>query len=263
MKLKLSVVIITFNEERNIERCLQSVMDISDDILIVDSNSNDKTEEICKNFPVRFISQPWLGFSEQKNIGNQLAKNNWILSIDADEALSKELKDSIKELETPDERNIAFEVKRLTNYCGKWIRHCSWYPDKKLRLWNKNFAKWQGDIHESLHFSENPEKLVCLHGDLLHYSYFSIRQHFEKINSYTDILSKNMLEKGKKANMATAIVKSIWSFLRCYIFWLGFLDGYYGFVISCFSSQSSFLKYLKLIELRKDLNKKEGSKPVL
>jgi glycosyltransferase involved in cell wall biosynthesis len=253
MKFKLSVVIVTYNEEKNIERCLESVKDISDDIIVVDSFSTDKTEEICKKYDVKFVSQAWLGFSEQKNIGSNYAKNNWILSVDADEAVSQELKDAIEDLNIDDNTNIAFEVKILPNYCGKWIRHSGWYPGKKKRLWNKKYGHWMGNIHESLVFSEKPKQILCLNGDLLHYSYTSIRHHIEKINQYTDILSKNMVEKGKKANIFTAFLRSIWSFLRSYIFWLGILDGYYGFIISCMTSQSTFMKYLKIIELRKQL----------
>jgi glycosyltransferase involved in cell wall biosynthesis len=256
MESKISVVIITFNEERNIERCLNSIIGVSEDIIIVDSCSTDKTEEICKRYNIRFVSQSWLGFSEQKNVGISYARNNWILSIDADEVLSPDLIKSIENLQLDDQTNIAYEVKILPNYCGKWIRHCGWYPGKKLRLWNKKFGSWVGDVHESLVFTELPENTICLNGDLLHYSYPTIRQHFDKINRYTDILAQKMAERDKKATLVSAIFRAIWSFPRSYIFWLGFLDGYYGFVISCLASQSTFLKYLKVIEYRKNLERK-------
>ena len=136
--MKLTTVIITLNEEGNIGRCLASVKDFSDEIVVIDSLSTDKTEEICSKFGVRFVKQKWMGYSAQKNLGNSLASNDWIFSIDADEEVSKELKNSILELKNKEisDDNV-FIVNRLTNYCGKWIRHCGWYPDSRIRLWNR------------------------------------------------------------------------------------------------------------------------------
>ena len=149
----LTAVIITKNEEFNISRCLQSLKDVADEIVVVDSFSTDSTEEICKSFNVRFVQQEWLGYSEQKNFANSLASNDWIFSIDADEVLSDELKKSILELKN---KNISddnvFSMNRLTNYCGHWIRHCGWYPDRKIRIWNRKVGKWQGEIHETIEF---------------------------------------------------------------------------------------------------------------
>ena len=150
----LTAVIITKNEERNILRCLNSLLDVADEIVVVDSGSTDRTEEICNSFNVKFVQQEWLGYSEQKNFANNLASNDWILSIDADEELSEKLKNSISELKnqrlSDDE---VFSMNRLTNYCGHWIRHCGWYPDRKIRIWNRTVGKWQGEIHETIEFS--------------------------------------------------------------------------------------------------------------
>ena len=151
--MQISAVIISHNEERNIRRCLESVQSVADEIVVVDSLSEDKTEEICNEFNVKFVKQQWLGYSEQKNLANNLATNDWILSIDADEELSEELKKSILELKN---NNISddnvFSMNRLTNYCGHWIRHCGWYPDRKIRIWNRNVGMWKGEIQTGRNF---------------------------------------------------------------------------------------------------------------
>ena len=251
MSTKLSVVIITFNEQNDIERCLDSVSKIADEIIIVDSLSIDNTEEICKKYDVKFFSQKWLGYSEQKNYANKLATNNLIFSIDADEAVSAELEKSIIDIKNTAKEGQAFKVDRLTNYCGKWIKHCGWYPDTKLRIWFKNEGEWQGELHEEVIFTNQPE-IKTLKGDLLHYSYHSINQHIAQFNKFTDIGAEQAHKKGKKSNLFIATYKSIWKFKRDYIFKLGFLDGYYGFVICALSSQATFAKYLKLRELNKN-----------
>jgi len=251
MSTKLSVVIITFNEQNDIERCLDSVSKIADEIIIVDSLSIDNTEEICKKYDVKFFSQKWLGYSEQKNYANKLATNNLIFSIDADEAVSAELEKSIIDIKNTAKDGQAFKVDRLTNYCGKWIKHCGWYPDTKLRIWFKNEGEWQGELHEEVIFTNQPE-IKTLKGDLLHYSYHSINQHIAQFNKFTDIGAEQAHKKGKKSNLFIATYKSIWKFKRDYIFKLGFLDGYYGFVICALSSQATFAKYLKLRELNKN-----------
>ena len=145
----LSVVIITFNEERNIARCINSVKDIADEIVVVDSYSTDNTKNICSNFDVIFIQRKWEGFSAAKNFANSMSKNDWILSLDADEVLSDQLRETIKNLKFKNEFSYC-SFNRLTNYCGSWIRHSNWYPDKKLRLFNRKNSEWSGLIHEEL-----------------------------------------------------------------------------------------------------------------
>jgi glycosyltransferase involved in cell wall biosynthesis len=248
--IKLSVVIITYNEEKNIARCLNSIQDIADEIIVVDSFSTDKTEEICKTFNVSFFKQKWLGYSNQKNFANRLAKYDFIFSIDADEALSPELKESIIHLKKQDNNNKVFQVKRITNYCGKWIKHCGWYPDVKIRIWNKNIGAWIGELHETIRFNK-PVEIHTLNGDLLHYSYHSISQHIAQINLFTDIGAKEAFKKGKRSNIFIITTKAFWKFIRDYIIKLGFLDGYYGFIICALSAHATFLKYIKLRELRK------------
>jgi len=251
MSNKLSVVVITFNEERNIERCLKSVQNIADEIIVVDSFSTDNTGEICKKYNVKLHQEKWLGYSEQKNLANSLTENKLIFSIDADEVVSPELEKSILEIKETAEKSNSYSVKRLTNYCGKWIHHCGWYPDSKIRLWFKDEAKWTGELHESLIFNHN-NKVNHIKGDLFHYSYHSVHQHLAQINAFTEIGAKEDFNKGKKSNIIIIIVKGGWKFIRDYFFKLGILDGYYGFVICSLSSHATFVKYIKLRELNKN-----------
>ncbi len=251
---KLSVVIITLNEEKNIRRCIESVKSIADEIIVMDSFSTDSTESICKEYGAKFYSEKWLGYSEQKNLANSLATNNLLFSIDADEALSPELEKSIIYTKQTIKAGEAFIVKRLTNYCGKWIKHSGWYPDAKLRIWFKSDGKWEGDLHENIILNNNCN-INTLKGDLFHYSYYSINQHIAQFNKFTEIGATDAFKRGKKSNWFIASYKSIWKFKRDYFFKLGFLDGYYGFIICSISAFATFTKYIKLKELHKNANK--------
>ena len=249
--IKLSVVIITYNEEKNIERCLISIKDIADDIVVVDSFSTDETRKICQKYNVRFIEHKFEGYIEQKNFADAQAKYQYILSLDADEALSDELKRSILSVKNNWQYN-GYRMKRFTNYCGKWIKHCGWYPDTKLRLFDKAKGKWTGlKIHEKVELTQKSTTFL-LKGDLLHYSYYSISQHIETINKFSDIAVLAHSEKGKKSNLFKIIFSLLWKFVRIYFIKLGFLDGFYGFVISVNSAHSTFLKQVKLRELYKN-----------
>ncbi len=247
---KISAVIITYNEERNIERCIKSLQDVVDEIIVIDSYSTDSTEEICKNLNVKFIQTQWLGYSDTKNYGNSLTANNYIFSIDADEALSEELKSEILIIKHSEKLSDAYYVNRLTNYCGSWIHHCGWYPDTKLRLWNKQKGKWQGDIHEEVVMNEN-STTSKLNGNLLHYSYYSIYQHLAQVNKFTDLTAQDAFNKGKKASLIKIIFRPVIKFKRDYFLKLGLLDGYHGFIICAISAFATFVKYLKLRELNK------------
>jgi len=247
--VKLSVVVITLNEEKNIGRCLDSVKDIADEILIVDSGSTDRTKEICLSHNARFISHPFEGHIEQKNYAQSQCQNEYILSIDADEALSPELIRSISEVKSSWNED-GYSFNRLTNYCGKWIHHCGWYPDEKLRLFKKNAGQWMGtNPHDQ--FKLKTGKSAKLKGDLLHYSYYSVKEHLTQVNRFTDINSLSSYRQGKRSNIFLICFKPIIRFIRDYIFHLGFLDGYYGFVICKISANATFIKYVKLYELQK------------
>ena len=249
---KLSAVIITLNEERNIGRCIDSMQGVADEIIVVDSGSNDKTEAICKEKGVRFVYNEWKGYIEQKNYANSLAQHEYILSIDADEALSDRLRQSvIKEKENFG--SDAYEMNRLTNYCGKWIRHSGWYPDRKLRIFHRDKYEWGGErIHEQMVAKQAQTSIERLDGDLHHYSYYSIAQHIAQANHFTDMTAALAVEKGKKSGMLKIIFSPWVKFIRDYIIKLGFLDGYYGYVVCRISAQATFMKYAKIRQLRKE-----------
>ena len=247
---KISAVIITFNEDNNIARCIDSLRDVADEIIVVDSHSSDATEKICREKGVIFIQKSWQGYSETKNYANAQASFDYMLSIDADEALSEELKNSIRQLKTGDMLD-GYYLNRLTNYCGKWIKHCGWYPDRKLRLWNRNKGSWQGTIHEIVEMNSSA-KCAPLNGDILHYSFNSIEDHIITANNFSRIAAEEIYAKGKSVNFIIDILLNpVFTFIRKYFFQLGILDGYYGFVICRISAFANFLKYTKIRELHK------------
>ncbi len=248
---KLSVVIITLNEENNITRCINSVEDIADEIIILDSFSTDKTPLLCKQLGVKFLQHAFDGHIQQKNRALQLANNEWVLSLDADEIPDAVLLSNIKKvLENP--LADAYYFNRLTNYLGKWIYHSGWYPDKKLRLLKKSMGQWAGaNPHDKIEM-QSKAKVEYISGNLLHYSYYSIEQHITQINTFTTIGAKEAFLKGRKANALIATGKAFWKFIRDYFFKAGFLDGYYGYVICSLSAWATFTKYLKIRELHKN-----------
>lgn len=245
--LPLSVVIITFNEEKNIERCLDSIQDIADDIVVVDSFSTDRTEEICNKYKLNFVQCKWEGYALTKNFANQLAKHDWVLSLDADEALSEELKLSILKLKKENQL-VTANFNRLTNYCGHWIKHCGWYPDVKVRLFDRRTTLWKGIIHEELKFS-NEVPIIHLSGDCLHYSYYTIEQHYKQADKFTTLAAQDLFEQGKNAAVLKLIFSPFVKFLRDYIFNLGFLDGSAGYTVCRISAYATYLKYKKLRNL--------------
>lgn len=247
--IKLTVAIITYNEEKNIGRCISSVKDIADEILVVDSFSTDKTQAICEKFAVRFIQNPFIGHIEQKNFALEHATYDYILSLDADEALSLELLNEIKKVK----ENFIFDgytFNRLTNYSGHWVRHCGWYPDTKLRLIKKSTAKWSGtNPHDILKMNDHL-KTHFLSGDLCHYSYESITAHVAQTNKFTTIAAEAAFKAGLRSSIFKIVTRPILKFLRDYFFKMGILDGRYGFVICSINSLSALLKYSKLYELQ-------------
>lgn len=247
--IKLSVVIITFNEIRNIERCINSVKEIADEICVVDSLSKDHTVEICKKLGANVYSQKFLGHVEQKNFAITKAKYPHILSLDADEALDETLLEEIKKIKNNWECD-GYSMNRLTNYCGKWIYHSGWYPDKKIRLFKSSKGKWQGTNPHDEYVLANRTSLKHLKGNILHYSYNSINDHINQVNYFTDILSKASLLKGKRSTLFKIVFSPVFKFFRDYLFKLGILDGYYGFVICMISSHATFLKYVKMRQFK-------------
>ncbi|MGD9992067.1 MAG: glycosyltransferase family 2 protein [Salinivirgaceae bacterium] len=251
--IKLSVVIITLNEEKNIARCIKSVTPIADEILVVDSYSNDNTKAICNELEVTFMEHPFDNFVAQKNFADQSAQYDHILSIDADEELSEELLASIKKVKENFDAD-AYEFNRLNNYCGKWIKHSGWYPDRKLRLYDRTKGRWGGvKIHEKIEMQAGTTT-AFLKGDLLHYSYTSIQDHISQANRFSSLGAESAVSRGRKANVFKVVLFPFWRFLRNYLLKLGFLDGYYGFVVCLIISHENFLKYVKMLELQKNKN---------
>jgi glycosyltransferase involved in cell wall biosynthesis len=247
---KLSVIIITLNEERNIARCLESIKEVADEVVVVDSFSTDRTKEICLSYGVKFFENKWQGYAAQKNFAQQQTTHDYILSLDADEALSKELAESIKKTKGYSEVNF-YMFKRITNYCGKWIHYCGWYPDKKLRLYDKNISRWEGNIHELLIYPLS-KKTFMLKGDCLHYSFYSISEHIKQSDNFTTLGAREAFEKGRRSNIFMILFAPVFKFLQSYFLLLGFLDGYYGFLVCRISAHATFLKYVKLRELWKN-----------
>lgn len=252
---KLSVAIITFNEEENIKTCLDAATKVSDDIVVVDSNSTDKTVELAKSYGARTFLRDFSNFSDQKNYAISKTNKQWILSIDADEVLSPELIESINNIQyNTIDHDIVFAMNRLTNYCGKWIRHGGWYPDRKVRLWDKDKVQWEGSIHEKPVFSET-HKVLLLKGDLLHYSYKSIEGHIKQANKFSILSAEKMFNTGSKSGVFFLLFAPAFTFFRMFILKLGFLDAYYGFVIAKISANATFLKHLRLLVLKDRLHK--------
>ncbi len=248
--VSLSVVIITYNEERNIERCLKSVQDFADEVVVLDSFSTDRTKEICKKYGVRFYQHKFDGHIQQKNRALSYASFAYVLQLDADEAPDEQLKAEIIRVKQ-DFKADGYTFNRLTNYCGQWIKHSGWYPDRKLRLFDSSKGKWTGtNPHDRLELKKG-SSIKHLKGDLLHYSFYTIEEHIQTIDKFSSIAAQQRFEKGKKPFVLKLIFSPLSKFLSSYIFKGGFWDGYYGWVISINSAHSSFLKQVKLRELWK------------
>lgn len=246
---KISAVIITLNEERNIGRCIESLRGVADEVVVVDSGSTDRTEEICRTAGVHFEHHDWAGYSEQKNYANSLATHPWALSIDADEALSPELRKSLIALkETGLESGTVYSVNRLNNYCGQWIHHCGWYPDARVRLWRKGVAEWDGLVHEELRYTTELRQRK-LAGDLLHYSFYSFEDFAQRQIHYASLAAHKAHAANKKTSILGVWLRPGWTFFRNYILKGGFRDGYAGYTICRMSAFYTFMKYEQLHEL--------------
>ena len=238
----LSAVIITLNEEKNIGRCVQSLQGIADEILVVDSFSGDATESICQSLGVKFVKHPWEGYVKQKQFANALASNDLVFSIDADEAVSPELAQSILKIKGMNTSRKVFSMNRLMNYCGKWIRHGGWYPEYKIRIFDRRFVGWTGgQVHETLSIPDDFE-VVRIDGDLYHYSYYSEAEFCRQTEKFAHLSAEDAIAREKKGSLFEAYFHCFWRFVRDYIFKTGFLDGKTGFRISLINAKSVFLK---------------------
>ena len=255
---KITAVIITQDEERNIGRCLESLEGVVDEVVVVDSGSTDGTEALCRAAGARFVSHAWEGYSGQKNYAGSLATHPWILSIDADEALSPTLRESILALKHSDNSQLSivnsqFSFNRLNNYCGHWIHHCGWYPDRKTRLFRRDMMEWDGTVHEELRPKNSQFSILnsqFLKGDLLHYTYYDVADHAARQIKYATLAAEKAFAQGRRAKRSDLWLKPAWTFLRGYFFRLGFLDGHAEFLVCRMSAFYTFLKYAALLELR-------------
>lgn len=249
--VKVSAVIITYNEEKHIGRCIDSLLPVSDEIVVVDSFSSDNTKAICLSRGVRFIEHAFESHIAQKNFAISQAVHEQILSLDGDEYLSPELQQSIARVKNS-WPSPAYTMSRLNQYATKWIRHGSWYPDKKIRLWDRRLGVFGGlNPHDHVILSKGT-KIQHLEGDLMHLAYQNASQLIKKAQQYSDIFAGQMAFK-RRVSTFKIIYKSWFSFVKSYLLKLGFLDGYEGLVISISTANGVFYKYSKLLEANRSV----------
>lgn len=242
----ISVVIISFNAEKTIEKVLDQALLLSDDIVVIDSLSTDKTKEICLTKNIHYKEQNWLGFGPQKNLGNQQAKNNWILSIDADEVLSNELINELKSLSL--DTNTVYNIPFKNIYCGQEIKYGRWKNEHHIRLFNKAKVNWDDkEVHESLVL--NNASVKKLKNDIYHYSMNSKVEHLAKAKKYALLGAEKLHKEGKKATFIKLYINPVFRFIKDYFFSLGFLDGKLGFQIAVIIAKETYWKYAALRDL--------------
>lgn len=256
--MKISSVVITFNEEDKIEACLESLA-WTDEIIVVDSGSTDRTPEISRRHTDRFFRHPWQGMIEQKKYATSLASNDWILSLDADERVSPELRAEIEAFRAgPPPSFDGFEIPRKNFYIDRWVRHAGWYPDRKLRFFRRSKAVWKGlDPHDRV---EILGPVGRLRGEILHHSFDSIEDHADRVNQYSSISAGEYALRGRKARWYSLLVHPGFRFIKAYVLRGGFLDGRVGFIVSMMQSYEVFVKYAKLWELGRQRSDGGGKK---
>ncbi len=240
--MKISAAIIAENEQRNIARAIESLR-CCDEIVVVDSGSTDRTCEIAENLGARVVEASWRGYAGQKNFALEQCQHDWVLSIDADEALSEALEAEIWQLKKTGPRADAYTMPRMAQYLGKWILHGGWYPDRKVRLFDRRKAKWVGDfVHESVTVEGTVE---ALEGNLLHFTCDSLTEHVKSIDRYTTLAAQQIIAAKKPVTWAHLVIDPAWTFFSTYFLKAGFLDGFEGIVIAYMAAVYNFLKYAK------------------
>jgi len=242
----ISATIITHNEAANIRRAIRS-LDCADEILVVDSGSTDETVKIAGELGARIIVHPWEGFAAQKNFAVREASHEWILSLDADEELNDEARAALRDWKQSAPQAAAYQFARRAQYLGRWILHSGWYPDWKIRLFHRSQAQWQGDyVHESVVAKGNVE---TMNGEILHYTCDSLADHRKRIEFYTDLATRELFERGRRAGIGSRLLAPPWVFVNTYFFRLGVLDGVPGFLIAWMAARYVHRKYVKLAKL--------------
>ena len=246
---KISACIISYNEEKKIEDCLKSLLPVADEIIVVDSLSNDNTIEIAGKYTDKIFHQKFLGHIEQKNLAVEKASYDWVISLDCDERLTEELQQSILAIKDHLDDADAYSMARKTFYIYRWLNH-SWYPDRKTRLFNKNTAKWGGtNPHDRIITVGN--NIRPLKGDIQHYSFDSLSAHIQTIDKFTEIGAEEIIRKNKKVSIISPFSHGIWIFIKMYFLKRGFLDGFAGILVATLSMMHVFIKYSKVIVKRK------------
>jgi glycosyltransferase involved in cell wall biosynthesis len=254
---RISVCLITSNEEENLPRVLSSVEGIADEIVVVDCGSKDRTQEIAREHGAKVVTRAWTNFAEQKNFAAAAASNDWVLSLDADEELSAELQSTLLAWKDKEPEFAIYEFARRTWYLGAWVEHTGWYPDFQRRLFRRDAAQFSGIIHEALRFEGKPGRL---NGDLLHYTLRSVEEHEQKVEQYTTLAAQQMFAAGKRSWRTAMWLATPWSWFNNYVLSLGFLDGYRGWVISRMAARSTWQKFKKLGELVETEGRANGKK---
>ena len=240
--MKITATIITLNEERNIVRAIES-LPCADEILVVDSGSTDRTIELAEKQGVRVIEAGWLGYAAQKNWAAQQASFDWILSLDADEAVSQALEAEIMSLKKSGVRHDAYTMPRLARYLGRWIYHSGWYPDRKVRLYHRDKAEWVGEfVHESV---QAGGRMGHLEGNILHFTCDSLSEHLRTLDRYTTLAAQEIAARKMKVPLWRLILDPAWTFVKTYFVRRGFLDGFEGLTIAYMAAFYTFLKYSK------------------
>jgi hypothetical protein len=254
---RVSACVITLNEEENLSRALASLVGIADEIVVVDSGSRDRTEEIAVQHGAKFFTRRWTNYSDQKNFAAECATNDWILSLDADEELSSPLHTSLWNWKKHPPSDAVYEMARHTFYLGAWIGHSGWYPDFQRRLYRRDAAEFSGLVHESLRFEGKPGRLA---GDILHYTVRSFAEHEANVERYTTLAAQQMFAQGKRSWRGALWFATPWSWFQNFVLRAGFLDGHRGALIAQMAARSVRLKYAKLGRLVSDAQAKAGSR---
>lgn len=256
MAPKISACIITYNEEENITACIESALELCDEVVIIDSNSSDKTRSIANRLKAKVYVQEFLGYRDQKNLAIDKAKHDWVLCLDADERLDNTslvfLNQLKLDLDTKmkQQKIYAYQFNRLTYYIYRWIRHSGWYPDSKIRLFNRQHIRWSGEnIHEVVHCPK--ENLEVLKFDILHYSFNSISDHIKTLDKFSTNGAEAAFAKNKKSNLFIITSRSFWAGFRKIFLEFAFLDGVAGFILTGLSVAAAWAKYSKLYIMNK------------
>ena len=247
--MEISAVIITSNEEKRLEPALKSLAGVASEIIVVDSFSSDGTVKLAKKYTKQVFQRQWTNFSDQKNFANKKASFPWILSLDADERLSPELREEILQIKNGEPDCSAFSMPRQVFYLGKWIRHSGWYPDRKIRLFQKDKARWEGEfIHEKLVVEGKVQKLK---GVIYHFTYRNISDHLARVDKFSELGAQKLYTQKKKCRLYHLAFLPVFRFIKSFFLKAGFLDGYAGFIISVLHGYAIFVRYAKLREIWK------------